>query len=228
MYKLLLFDIDETLFDFKKTERVAFERTFYEAYPKLKEERYFKMYKRINKELWDKVEEGKITQEKVKYERFRLFLKEAEIERDYIKTANEFMNRLSEGNYLIEGAEETVEGLKGKIPMIIVTNGLKEVQRKRVKRSLIGKFFDEIVVSDEIGMSKPDKRIFEYAIRKYGSIDKKEILMIGDSLTSDIRGGLDFGIDTCWYNPNNKENKEGITETYRITKLREILEIVKK
>lgn len=225
MYKLLLFDIDETLFDFKKTERKAFEETFYPISSIFRDEKYFELYKKINKKMWTMLDEGRLSQEKLKYERIRLFLEESGIERDYVETTLEFMDRLSKGAYLLEGAEEVIKKLNEKHKMIVVTNGLKEVQRRRIEASAIGRYFDKIVVSDEVGVLKPERGIFEYAVEDYEHIKKSEMLMIGDSIASDIKGGRDFGIATCWFNRSGLANNSDIREDYKIENLKELLEL---
>ena len=225
MYKLLLFDIDETLFDFKKTERKAFEETFYPMNSCFREEKYFELYKKINKELWTLLDEGRLSQEELKYERIRLFLKESGFGGNYVEITLKFMDKLSKGAYLLDDAEEVVKKLSENHKLIIVTNGLKEVQRSRIEASAIGRYFNKVVVSDEIGILKPERGIFEYAVEGYGYIKKSEMLMIGDSINSDIKGGRDFGIATCWFKRNSTENTSDIKENYRITNLKELLEL---
>ena len=110
----------------------------------------------------------------------------------------------------------------------IITNGLKDVQDNRIRKSIIAKYFDDIVVSEEVMVSKLDPKIFEHALININHTDKSKVLMVGDSLTSDIQGGINFGIDTCWFNPNNIANKTRIKPTYEISNLMDLKDIVNK
>lgn len=109
-----------------------------------------------------------------------------------------------------------------------MTNGLKDVQDNRIRKSIIGKYFENVVVSEEINISKPDPKIFEYALNSINYSDKSKVLIVGDSLTSDIQGGLNSGIDTCWFNPNNIINNTSIKPTYKITNLMDLKNILEK
>ena len=132
------------------------------------------------------------------------------------------MKHLGDGSFLFDGAIELVQDLSKKYTLSIVTNGLSAVQERRIKQSVIAKYFKDIVISEEFGVSKPHPHIFEHAINNLGNFSKDEVLMIGDSLSSDIRGGINFNIDTCWFNPNKSENKTDLTPTYEVDDFEEI------
>ena len=221
-YKVILFDADETLFDFKKAEKEAFKNTMIEFGVSYDESYHFNIYKEINTAIWKELEEGLITQEKLKTERFRRFIEKIEMDFNENDFANTYMKYLGEGSFLFGGAKELIEDLSDKYILSIVTNGLTAVQERRVKKSVIAKYFKDIVISEEVGISKPNPDIFEHAINNLGKFSKDEVLMIGDSLNSDIRGGINYNIDTCWYNPNKAENKTNLRPTYEMVDYKEL------
>ena len=221
-YKVILFDADETLYDFKKSEREAFKNTMIEFGFDYDEDYHFNVYKEINDAIWKELEQGLITQEKLKIERFRRFINKIEMNFDENEVASTYMKYLGEGSFLFEGAIELIEDLSNKYTLSIVTNGLTIVQERRIKKSVIAKYFKDIVISEEVGIAKPHPDIFEHAISNLGEFKKDEILMIGDNLSSDIRGGINYNIDTCWYNPNKIENKSNLSPTYEMADYKEI------
>lgn len=225
-YKVILFDADETLFDFKKAEKEAFKNSMLELDIEYDENYHFATYKEINTAIWKELEEGLITQEKLKTERFRRLIDKLDMTFDENDFANIYMTHLGNGSFLFDGAMELIEDLSSKYILSIVTNGLTYVQERRLKKSTIAKHFKDIVISESIGISKPHPDIFEHAINNLGTFNKDEVLMIGDNLNSDIRGGINYNIDTCWYNPNKLENKTDLKPTYEIcdyTELRSLL-----
>ena len=131
-------------------------------------------------------------------------------------------------SFLYEDSIDLVESLHKDFRLSIVTNGLKDVQDNRIRKSIIAKYFDDIVVSEEVMVSKPDPKIFEHALNNINHTDKSNVLIVGDSLTSDIQGGINFGIDTCWFNPNKIVNKTAIKPTYEISNLMDLKNIVKR
>ncbi|MDU2291203.1 MAG: YjjG family noncanonical pyrimidine nucleotidase [Clostridium celatum] len=225
-YKVILFDADETLFDFKKAEKEAFKNSMLELDIEYDENYHFATYKEINTAIWKELEEGLITQEKLKTERFKRLIDKLDMTFDENDFANIYMTHLGNGSFLFDGAMELIEDLSSKYILSIVTNGLTSVQERRLKKSTIAKHFKDIVISESIGISKPNPDIFEHAINNLGTFNKDEVLMIGDNLNSDIRGGINYNIDTCWYNPNKLENKTDLKPTYEIcdyTELRRLL-----
>lgn len=225
-YDVILFDADETLYDFKKAEVEAFRNTMLDFEVNYDEEIHFNTYKKINTAIWKELEEGKITQAELKIERFRRFLKHMNMDFDATYFANIFMGHLANGSYLYDGSEELITFLKNDLKIAIVTNGLSVVQDKRIRKSKIAHLFDEIIISEEVSISKPDPRIFEHTLNVLNYFDKDRVLMVGDNLTSDILGGINFGIDTCWYNPNKLDNHTDITPTYDISDYEQLKKIV--
>ena len=225
-YKVILFDADETLFDFKKSEREALKNTMLKFNINYDESYHLKIYKEINSVLWKEFEQGLITQENLKVERFKRLSDRLGVNFNENDFASTYMKHLANGSFLFDGAIELIEDLSSKYILSIVTNGLTAVQEGRLKKSIIANHFKDIVISENIGIAKPHPDIFEHAINNLGIFNKDEILMIGDNLNSDIKGGINYNIDTCWYNPNKLENKTDLKPTYEVsnyTELRSLL-----
>lgn len=221
-YEVIIFDADETLFDFKKSEREAFKNTMLKFDIEYDENYHLKIYNEINTGIWKEFEQGLITQEKLKIERFKRLSDKLNIKFDEINFAKSYMEHLADASFLFDESIDLIENLNKSYKLSIVTNGLTSVQDKRIRKSTIAKYFDAIVISEEILIAKPDPKIFEHTLKHMNFYDKSKVLMVGDSLTSDIQGGINFGIDTCWYNPNKIENKTSITPTYEISSFEEL------
>jgi 2-haloacid dehalogenase len=226
LYRLILVDADDTLFDFEKAEKAAFEQSFMEIEHDLDVEEMKQKYTIINKLLWNDVEKGLLSSKQVRVERFRRLFQDLDMKFSADQFSDLFIKHLSEGTFLLDGAEEMCKYLNSKYTVVIVTNGIKEVQLSRLERSSIKKYISEIIISEEIGVNKPDSRIFEFALKKLNHSDKSNVLMIGDSLSSDIQGGFNFGIDTCWLNPKNSENTTALKPTYHIQRIDQLYKIL--
>jgi YjjG family noncanonical pyrimidine nucleotidase len=224
-YKWLLFDADGTLFDYDKAEIRALQHTFESFNFEFRPE-FAKIYRLINAQIWQEFERGEVTQTDLRTKRFEHLAEAIKVEFDSLKFSQRYLGYLGEGHYLIAGAQEILEILSGKIGLMLITNGLKDVQRSRLARSTIQQYFSDVIISEEVGAAKPDKQIFEVAFQKMGHPPKKEVLLIGDSLTSDIRGGNQYGIDTCWFNPEGKICDLDVSIQYEITHLNELLPII--
>lgn len=227
-YEVIIFDADETLFDFKKSEREALRCTMIEFDIEYDEEYHLNVYKDINTAIWKEFEDGLITQKELKAERFKRLSDRLNAGFDEFEFAKSYMKSLSYGSFLYDDSMDLVESLHKDYRLIIITNGLSDVQDNRIRKSIIARYFADIVVSEEVQVSKPDSRIFEHALNNIKYTDKSKVLMVGDSLTSDIQGGINFGIDTCWFNPNKIVNETEIKPTYEISNLMELKDILKK
>ena len=225
-YKIILFDADETLFDFKKAEREAFKNTMTDFGVNYDENHHFNIYKDINTAIWKELEEGLITQSKLKIERFKRLADKLCMDFDEVEFAHTYMQHLSYGSFLFDGAIEMVKDLSENYTLFIVTNGLTSVQERRIRKSSIAKYFEDIVISEEIGISKPNPEILEHTLNNIGKFNKDEVLIIGDSLSSDIKCGINFGIDTCWYNPKKLINNSDLSPTYNISSFDEIRKLL--
>lgn len=225
-YDIIIFDADETLFDFKKSEKDAFKNTMLEFNIKYDENYHFKIYKDINTAIWRDLENGLITQKKLKVERFKRLSDALNAGFDEVEFSKSYMKHLSYASFLYDDSLALIESLSKDYRLSIITNGLKDVQNNRIRKSIIGKYFEDIVISEEVEVSKPDPKIFEHALNNLQYTDKSKVLMIGDSLTSDIQGGINFGIDTCWFNPNKIVNRTEINPTYEISNLMDLKRVL--
>lgn len=225
-YELILFDADETLFDFRKSEKYAFENSMHEFNLSYNEDYHLKIYSDINTKIWKEFEEGSISQEMLKVERFKRLSNKLGIYFNEVDFAKAYMNHLSDASFLYNESVQLIEDISKKHKLAIITNGLKEVQNKRVGKSIISNYFEMIAISEELQVAKPDPRIFEITLNSINHTDKSKVLMVGDSLNSDIQGGINFGIDTCWYNPTKSANKSKITPTYEIDCLMDLKSIL--
>lgn len=221
-FKWLLFDADNTLLDFNKASKESLWAAF-SAFDLHCDEDIYQLYQGINHRLWHAFEQGEVSAVFLRTERFRQLLEALKI-KDITPAlfSQTYMNSLVEVSEIYAGVEGLLQDLKGKYQLSIITNGLKEAQKPRLNKLQLTHYFESIVVSDEIGVAKPDLAYFEYV---YQSIvnppPKSDILVIGDSLKSDILGGFQFGIKTCWIS-HGKENNTAIQPDYIIDNVLEL------
>ena len=228
MYKYVLWDIDGTVLDFHASETYAMKLLFEKYNIGKCNDEMLAEYSEINKKYWQMLERGELTKQEILVGRFREFFKRRGIDISLAEKFNkDYQLTLGEHIEFVDNAEEILRSQKGKYVIAAVTNGTKIAQEKKLKLSGLDKAFDAIFISEDVGIEKPDKEFFNYVFEKLGITDKSEVLIIGDSLTSDIKGGFNSGIDTCWYNPAHSENTLGIPVTYEIYNLSEIKEICK-
>lgn len=197
----LLIDADNTLFDFDRAEHDAFSECCEELHLP-SDDAVISLYSRINDEHWKMLEKGLITKAELKYRRFEVFRQELGIDFDPEELSRLYIRNLSRKSYLFDGVYELCRDLSlAGYRMGIITNGIKSVQENRFNSSAIAGFFEYQFISDNIGYEKPSKEFFDFVMNRFEGINEKDALVIGDSLSSDVRGGVESGIPTCWYNP---------------------------
>jgi YjjG family noncanonical pyrimidine nucleotidase len=226
-YDTLLFDADGTLFDYDRAETWALTETF-ARYGHFFEPAYSDTYRQVNDPLWEAFEQGTITQDRLKVLRFELLFEALGFDVDPEAFSASYSRQLGKATFLIEGARDLVGALSADHRLLLLTNGLTDVQRPRFGASTIGHYFEDWIISEEVGVAKPDPRIFDIAFERLGQPDKRDVLIIGDSLTSDIAGGIAYGIDTCWYNRNGRQADPSLSITYQISDLSQLLAITNR
>jgi len=224
--RTILFDADGTLFDFAKSEKTAFEKTL--SYFGIEGDisKLTDIYEKCNSEMWEQFEQGRVSAKKLRTERFRLFLQQSKIKGKAAEFSAKYIQKLSNCSYLLPGAKQLLQQLQGKFEIHLITNGLQDVQKSRIHSSEVADYYSQLFISEEIGYPKPDPRIFDYVFKKILHKNKNEVLIVGDNLFSDIKGGNDYGIKTCWYNPQGFPNNSGISPNFEITKLAELKKIL--
>lgn len=224
-YRTLLLDADNTLFDFTRSEHEALTDCLKARglpYDRAVTDRYAA----INDGYWKQLERGEVTREVLKIARFADFFKEFGFDGDAAVMAHDYMQALSTKAFLLDGAEEFCARLYGRCRMYIITNGAILAQRGRLSRSSITPFFEDVFISEEMGCAKPEKAFFDAVAARIPAFDPSDTLVIGDSLTSDIRGGVNAGLATCWFNPQGKPAPSGMDIDYTVSGYDEILPIV--
>lgn len=228
MYKYLLWDVDGTVLDFLASERYAIRFLFKKYNLGECSDEMLKLYSSINVKYWQILERGEMTKPEILVGRFREFFEIIGVDISIAESFNkEYQVTLGDHIEFVENAREILLGQKGKYTLIAVTNGTKVAQEKKLKLSGLNEIFDAIFISEDVGAEKPSREFFDYVFDKTGITDKREALIIGDSLTSDIKGGFLAGIDTCWFNPTHKENTLNVPVIYEIDNLAKISDIVK-
>ncbi len=214
--KWLMFDADNTLLDFKKACKVALWKTF-EDHGYACSDEIEALYSKINANIWHEFELGKINSTQLRIQRFALLFESLEIQPSGAFEFNaKYLQNLVISSEIYPGVEELLQELKLDFHLSLITNGLKEVQRPRLTRLGMTKYFDSIVVSDEIGVAKPAAEFFEHVYASMpGNIPKNEVLVIGDNIKADIGGGASFGFNTCWIS-HGKSNGSEIRPDYEI------------
>ncbi len=224
-YPWLWFDADSTLFDYERAEGSALKDTFGSLDLRFEDD-YLDIYQRINEGLWRALEKQEITSAVLRVRRFELLLEAVQLTGSADQMSTSYIEQLGLRAELMDGAYEVLDALHSKCKFAIVTNGLQAVQRSRLAHSTIKDFISELIISEEVGAAKPQAAFFDEAFARTGHPVKSDVLIIGDSLTSDIRGGVDYGIDTCWYNPKAETCPADLPITYEIRHLRELLELL--
>ena len=225
-FTTILWDVDNTLLDFDYSMRNSLKQCFLTVGITDSDE-MIKRYAEINDMYWKKLERGEVTKAQLLVGRFQDLLKEFHMEHiDYIKFKEEFQANLGTIYSYFDDSLTICKSLQLKYRQCIVTNGVAHTQRSKLGLSGFRDVMKELFISDEIGFNKPDKRFFEYCLEHIEEKDKEKILIVGDSLTSDIKGGNSVGIKTCWYNPTDKPLNDEYKVDYMIRDLHDIYEVL--
>lgn len=221
MVEFLFLDLDDTILDFHKAERIALGKTF-RGFGLEPTDEVMARYSQINRAHWERLERKELTREQVLVGRFAELFGEYGIAVDPTQCARTYENNLSIGHYFLPGAYEAVESLSKKYKLYLASNGTAKVQAGRLASANISHFFRKIFVSQEIGANKPDILYFQRCFEQIPGFDKGKAMIVGDSLTSDILGGIQAGIATCWVNPTGKAAREDIRPDYEIQSIQQL------
>ncbi len=222
-FSTILIDLDRTLFDFDKTEEIALGQTF-ANFGLPFDSNVLQIYRNNNEKYWKLYEQGKIPTEQIDLCRFVDTFEEMGVTADVAAVAEYYQRRLDFGFELCANARELLDALWGKFALYIVTNGAIATQKSRLAGAKVGHYFEKLFISDEIGYSKPQKEFFDYALTNIDEKDLSKILIVGDSLHTDILGGKNAGIVTCLYNPHGRPADSNCD--YQIDDLIKLLDIV--
>ncbi|NVD08968.1 pyrimidine 5'-nucleotidase [Vibrio sp. JPW-9-11-11] len=220
-YDWILFDADETLFHFDafKGMQLMFSRKGV-----MFTQQDFDHYQTLNKPLWVDYQDGKITADQLKHHRFREWADRLQTTTSELNRA--FLEAMADICTLLPGAKELMEAVHGKAKLGIITNGFTELQAIRLDRTDMAHYFEHVIISEQVGVAKPDQAIFSHALEKMGQPCKSKVLMVGDNQYSDILGGINFGIETCWLNHHGNERDANIQPNYTVSSLHELKSIL--
>ncbi|SFD12334.1 pyrimidine 5'-nucleotidase [Pseudoalteromonas denitrificans] len=216
-YKWILFDADETLFHFDSYQglKLMFSRFDVDFTPC-----DFEHYQSVNQPLWVDYQNGDISAKQLQNKRFESWSEKLKVSTQ--KLNSEFLHAMAEICKPLAGAKELIDFLSDKVSMGIITNGFTQLQTIRLERTGFKDAFSTLVISEQVGVAKPDIGIFEHAFETMKHPPKHEILMVGDNPHSDIQGGMNAGIDTCWLNTNNHTKPDGIEPTHEVSSLTQL------
>ena len=225
MFEFLFLDLDDTILDFQKAEHVALSKTL-RGFGLEPTEMVLKRYNLINKAHWEALERKELTREQVLLGRFQVLFEEMGISAEPVKVARAYEHNLSIGHWFLPGAEEAVARLSRKYKLYLTSNGTASVQKGRMTSANLYRFFENVFVSQEIGVNKPAVEYFEKCFAQIPGFDKTKAIIVGDSLTSDILGGQNAGIATCWVNPHHKQGRPDIRVDYEIEALSQLEDLL--
>lgn len=227
MISTILWDVDGTLLDFIAAEKAAIKTLFGEFNLGQCSDEMIKRYSEINKTYWQRLERGEITKQEVLVGRFKEFFKSEGIDISVVEEFNSlYQLRLGDTIVYHDDSLEIIKSLQGRVRQYVVSNGTVEAQSKKLRLSGLGELVDGIFLSEHIGVEKPNIEFFDKVLEEIKPADRSSILIVGDSLTSDIQGGKNAGIVTCWYNPLGDKAPDKYRIDYEISDLHQIYEII--
>lgn len=227
MIEFLFLDLDDTILDFHKAERLAIAKTFRE-FGLEPTDAVLNRYHEINKLHWQRLERGEITRDQVLVGRFQMLFDELGKHADPAQIAQSYEHNLSIGHYYLPGAREAVDALQGHYRLFLASNGTASVQHSRLTSAGLYPCFEQVFVSQDLGFNKPAKEFFDACAARIPGYNAAKAMMVGDSLTSDILGGIRAGMRTCWVNPTHKQAPENIRPDYEIESLSQLPALLRK
>lgn len=221
MVEFLFLDMDDTILDFGKAEHIALTKTLrqFDLEPT---QAVCARYTQINREHWERLENRELTREQVVTGRFDVLFREFGISVDAAAVAGVYEQNLAVGHYFLPGAEQALQRLSGKYKLYLASNGTARVQWPRLESAGIGKYFQDIFISQDMGADKPSQEYFLGCFARIPGFCASRAMMVGDSLTSDIRGGSNMGMRTCWINPTHQKGREDIRADYELENLSQL------
>lgn len=227
MLRTIFLDLDDTLLDFQQAERQALARTLrhfqIEPIPAVLDR-----YHEINRQQWELLEEGKLTRSQVLTRRFDLLFEELGMECSSVEVRDLYEANLSQGHFFIPGAPELLAAISPRYDLYLASNGTAAVQARRIESAGIARYFKGIFISEEMGANKPSPAYFQACFDAIPDFDPAAALMVGDSLTSDIRGARNAGLRSCWFNPKGSPPRPDIPADYMIRTLAELPPLLEK
>ena len=224
--EFLFLDLDDTILDFHKAERLAISRTF-RSFGLEPTEQVLERYHVINRLHWERLERGELTRDQVLTGRFQMLFEELGIPAQPQAIAKSYEHNLGLGHYFLPGAKEALDTLRGKYRLFLASNGTASVQHSRLTSAGLYPYFEEVFVSQALGANKPSRAFFDACAARIPGYDPRKALMVGDSLTSDILGGINAGMKTCWVCPRGAQGRPDIVPDYRIEALSQLPELLK-
>lgn len=225
MIKAVFIDVDNTLLDFQEGAKEAMDKAFEKRGMKRKEG-FFEIFKRINDGLWHKIELGELTREGLAKIRFNMIFREAGIYLDGVEFERDFRKNLAESAVKVKNAEEILKYISQKYPIYVTSNAPQGQQLLRLEKAGLLQYITDVFTSERMGFNKPDKRFFDMCFDMIPSVLPEEIMIIGDSINADVRGGIENGLKTCWFNYFGEKAHADITPDHTVESLLEIKEIL--
>ncbi|MFI3170065.1 MAG: YjjG family noncanonical pyrimidine nucleotidase [Faecalibacterium sp.] len=224
-YYCVLFDLDNTLLDFDMAEQKALAQTLVDSGIEASHQN-MECYRELNEGLWKQLEKGQIRRDKISTERFVRFLKQNNLQGDSIAMSHAYHDNLAMQGCTMPDAADVLRELSEVATIAIASNGFEKVQMSRLAASGLEPYIEASFISEKLGVDKPNSKFFDIALNELGIEQRVNVLMVGDRLASDIKGGENARIATCWYNPEGSENKTNVTPTHEISQLTDLYKIV--
>jgi 2-haloacid dehalogenase len=222
-HRLFLFDLDDTLLDFKVSEQLSFDRTMRALGLAALPDGLFTRYQTINIALWKSFETGTVTKDFLKVERFRKTFQETGLDLDPEAASRLYLESLSDTVVLIDGAQELCATLAAIGEVGIITNGVEQIQHRRIVSAGLREHVSFVATSEACGHAKPDSRFFDYTVKMARAFSHAETVIVGDRLDADILGANRFGIESCWFNPGRLANDTQALPTFEVERLHDVV-----